>query len=70
MKPKIEKSGQNRCRERTPATRTRLQEVAPDVFSQESADAATLEDIRERAVLAEGSLCQHFDDKGGEILDD
>jgi hypothetical protein len=70
MTPKIEKSGKNRCGERTPATRTRLKEVAPDVFSQDSADTATLEEIRDKAVLAKGSLCQHLDDKGGEILDD
>jgi hypothetical protein len=56
MKTKIEKSGKNRCRERTPATRIRLKEVAPDVFSQESADAATLEGIRDKTILAKSSL--------------
>jgi hypothetical protein len=38
------------------------------LLSQENADAATLEEIPGRPLLAKGSLYQHLDDKSGGIL--
>jgi len=63
MKVKIKKSGKNRTRERAVRTRRRLKEAALDVFCEKSVDAATIEEITQKADLGKGTLYQHFDDK-------
>jgi hypothetical protein len=70
MKSRIGKSRKNSSRDRAPATRTGIREVAPAVFSQDGVDTVTREEIRGKTILAKGSLHQHFDDKGDEILGD
>ena len=44
-------------------TRRRLKEAALDVFSEKSIDAATVEEITDKADLGKGTLYQHFEDK-------
>jgi AcrR family transcriptional regulator len=63
MKVKIKKSGKNRTQERAVRTRRRLKEAALDVFCEKSVDAATIEEITQKADLGKGTLYQHFDDK-------
>ena len=40
-----------------------MKEAALDIFSEKSIDAATVEDITEKADLGKGTLYQHFADK-------
>ncbi|MHC4425175.1 MAG: TetR/AcrR family transcriptional regulator [Planctomycetota bacterium] len=63
MKTKSKKSGKNRLQKRASRTRKRLKDAALDVFSEKSVDAATIEEITEKADLGKGTLYQHFDDK-------
>jgi AcrR family transcriptional regulator len=63
MKVKVKKSGKNRTQKRAVRTRRRLKEAALDVFSEKSVDAATVEEITEKADLGKGTLYQHFEDK-------
>ena len=63
MKVKIKKSGKNRTQERAVRTRRRLKEAALDVFCEKSVDAATIEEITQKADLGKGTLYQHFGDK-------
>jgi len=43
--------------------RRKLKRAALDIFSEKSIDAATVEEITERADVGKGTLYQHFDDK-------
>ena len=52
-----------RTQKRVRRTRRRLKEAALDVFSEKSIDAATVEEIAEKADLGKGTLYQHFSDK-------
>jgi len=63
MKTKSKKSGKNRLQKRAKRTRKKLKEAALDVFSEKSVDAATVEEITEKADLGKGTLYQHFEDK-------
>jgi len=44
-------------------TRRKLKKAALDVFSEKSVDAATVEEITEKANVGKGTLYQHFEDK-------
>ena len=63
MKTKPKKTKKNRSQKRASRTRKRLKEAALDVFSEKSVDAATVEEITEKADVGKGTLYQHFDDK-------
>jgi len=63
MVTKSKKLGKNRLQERATRTRRRLKEAALDVFSEKSIDAATVEEITDKADLGKGTLYQHFEDK-------
>jgi len=57
----------NRTQERSRQTRQRLQRAALDVFAEKGVEAATVEDITQKADLGKGTLYCHFADKD-EIL--
>jgi len=63
MKVKSKKSGKTRLQKRAKRTRKKLKKAALDIFSEKSVDAATVEDITEKADLGKGTLYQHFEDK-------
>ena len=63
MNTQPEKTGRNRRQKRVVRTRRRLKEAALDVFSEKSVDAATVEEITEKADVGKGTLYQHFEDK-------
>lgn len=63
MKIKSKKARKNRFQKRTTKTRKRLKEAALDVFSEKSVDAATVEEITQKADLGKGTLYRHFEDK-------
>jgi AcrR family transcriptional regulator len=63
MKVKVGKSGKNRTQRRAVRTRRRLKQAALDVFSEKSVDAATVEEITQKADLGKGTLYQHFEHK-------
>ena len=63
METKSKKSGENRHQKRATCTRRRLKEAALDVFSEKSIDAATVEEITDKADVGKGTLYQHFEDK-------
>ena len=63
MKTKPGKTTKNRSQKRASRTRKRLKEAALDVFSEKSVDAATVEEITEKADVGKGTLYQHFEDK-------
>ncbi|NIP27880.1 MAG: TetR family transcriptional regulator [Phycisphaerae bacterium] len=44
-------------------TRKKLKRAALDVFTEKSVDAATVEEITEKADVGKGTLYQHFEDK-------
>ena len=68
MSAKSKKAGKNRTQQRTAVTRKKLKEAALDVFSEKSVDAATVEDITEKANLGKGTLYRHFADKEEVVL--
>jgi len=53
----------NRQQKRAQKTRQKIKEAALDVFAEKSIDAATVEDITEKADLGKGTLYHHFGDK-------
>jgi len=57
------KTKKARILKRAKRTRKKLKKAALDVFSEKSIDAATVEEITERADVGKGTLYQHFDDK-------
>lgn len=63
MATKTKKSVQNRSQKRAKRTRKKLKKAALDVFSEKSIDAATVEEITEKADVGKGTLYQHFEDK-------
>jgi AcrR family transcriptional regulator len=63
MNAKLRKTKKNRAKKRASRTRKRLKEAALDVFSEKSVDAATVEEITEKADVGKGTLYQHFEDK-------
>ncbi len=63
MKTKCMKNGKTRTQKRARMTRRRLKKAALDVFSEKSVDAATIEEITEKADVGKGTLYQHFADK-------
>lgn len=63
MKTETKNYGKNRLQKRAQRTQNRLKKAALDVFSEKSVDAATVEEITERADLGKGTLYQHFTDK-------
>lgn len=63
MIAKLRKTTKNRAQKRASRTRKKLKEAALDVFSEKSVDAATVEEITEKADLGKGTLYQHFEDK-------
>jgi AcrR family transcriptional regulator len=63
MTVKSAKTVKNRMQKRAKRTRKKLKEAALDVFSEKSVDAATVEEITEKADLGKGTLYQHFEDK-------
>jgi AcrR family transcriptional regulator len=63
MKAGTKKVEKTRSQKKVKRTRKRLKKAALDVFSEKSVDAATIEDITEKADLGKGTLYQHFEDK-------
>ena len=57
------KTKDTRTKKRVKKTRSKLKQAALDVFSEKSFDAATVEEITEKADVGKGTLYQHFDDK-------
>jgi AcrR family transcriptional regulator len=53
----------SRTQKRTRKTRKKLKKAALDVFTEKSVDAATVEEITEKADVGKGTLYQHFEDK-------
>jgi AcrR family transcriptional regulator len=63
METKTVKTVKSRTQQRAKKTRRRLKKAALDVFSEKSVDAATVEEITEKADLGKGTLYQHFTHK-------
>ena len=63
MSAKAAKTQQSRTQKRAKRTRKKLKKAALNVFSEKSVDAATVEEITEKADLGKGTLYQHFNDK-------
>ena len=63
MATKTKKAVKNRSQKRAKRTRKKLKKAALDVFSEKSVDAATVEEITEKADVGKGTLYQHFEDK-------
>jgi len=63
MTTKSRKSVKTRAQKRAKRTRRKLKKAALDVFSEKSVDAATVEEITEKADVGKGTLYQHFEDK-------
>jgi AcrR family transcriptional regulator len=63
MKLKSVKKEKTRTQKRAKRTRKKLKKAALDVFSEKSVDAATVEEITEKADVGKGTLYQHFADK-------
>lgn len=63
MATKTKKSVKNRSQKRAKRTRKKLKKAALDVFSEKSVDAATVEEITEKADVGKGTLYKHFEDK-------
>jgi len=63
MKSSTKKPEKNRAQKRVKRTRKKIKDAALDMFSEQSIDATTVEDITEKADVAKGTLYQHFDDK-------
>jgi len=63
MKNEAKKTKKSRAQKRAKRTRKKLKEAALDIFSEQSIDATTVEDITEKADVGKGTLYQHFNDK-------
>ncbi len=57
-----------RMKRRSRRTRKKLKKAALDVFAEKSVDAATVEEITEKADVGKGTLYQHFADKEEIVL--
>jgi len=60
---KAKKTEKNRSQKRARRTRKKLKKAALNIFSEKSIDAATVEEITEKADVGKGTLYQHFEDK-------
>jgi AcrR family transcriptional regulator len=58
----------SRMQQRARRTRRKLKKAALDVFAEKSVDAATVEEITEKADVGKGTLYQHFADKEEIVL--
>jgi len=63
MKNRDKKTNKTRGQKRAAKTRKKLKEAALDVFSEKGIEAATVEDITEKADLGKGTLYRYFTDK-------
>lgn len=63
MITETKKSRKNRSQKRAKRTRKKLKKAALGIFSEKSIDAATVEEITEKADVGKGTLYQHFEDK-------
>jgi len=63
MIAKISKTGKPRAQKRIKRTRRKLKKAALNVFSEKSIDAATVQEITEKANVGKGTLYQYFEDK-------
>jgi AcrR family transcriptional regulator len=63
MKTKCMKTVKTRTQKKAGRTKRKLKRAALDVFTNKGVDAATVEEITEKADLGKGTLYQHFDDK-------
>lgn len=63
MGAKVLRTKKARTQKRAKRTRRRLKKAALDVFSEKSIDAATVEEITQKADVGKGTLYQHFEDK-------
>jgi AcrR family transcriptional regulator len=63
MVEKKPKTVRTRTQRRAKRTRKKLKQAALDVFAEKSVDAATVEEITEKADVGKGTLYQHFEDK-------
>jgi AcrR family transcriptional regulator len=63
MGAKALRTKKTRTQKRAKRTRRRLKKAALDVFSEKSIDAATVEEITQKADVGKGTLYQHFEDK-------
>jgi AcrR family transcriptional regulator len=63
MEIKTEKPRKSRSQKRAKMTRKKLKRAVLGVFSEKSIDAATVEEITEKADVGKGTLYQHFEDK-------
>ncbi|MBN2457074.1 MAG: TetR/AcrR family transcriptional regulator [Sedimentisphaerales bacterium] len=63
MKNKPKKTSKTRSQKRVAKTRRKLKKAALGVFSEKGVEAATVEDITDKADLGKGTLYRHFADK-------
>ncbi len=63
MLTNVKRYRESRSQKRAKRTRRKLKKAALDVFSGKSIDAATVEEITEKADVGKGTLYQHFEDK-------
>jgi len=63
MKKKLKPKTNSRGQKRVAKTRRKLKEAALGVFSEKGFEAATVEDITDKADLGKGTLYRHFADK-------
>jgi AcrR family transcriptional regulator len=68
MGKKSSKTEGTRMQKRARRTRKKLKKAALDVFAEKSVDAATVEEITEKADVGKGTLYQHFADKEEVVL--
>jgi AcrR family transcriptional regulator len=68
MGKKSSKTEGTRMQKRARRTRKKLKKAALDVFTEKSVDAATVEEITEKADVGKGTLYQHFSDKEEVVL--
>jgi AcrR family transcriptional regulator len=68
MGKKSLKTEGTRMQKRARRTRKKLKKAALDVFTEKSVDAATIEEITEKADVGKGTLYQHFADKEEVVL--
>jgi AcrR family transcriptional regulator len=68
MSVKVAKGKKTRAQKRAKRTRVKLKKAALGVFSEKTFDAATVEEITEKADVGKGTLYQHFTDKEEMVL--
>jgi len=68
MSVKMAQSRKDRAQKRAKKTRKKLKKAALDIFSEKSIDAATVEEITEKADVGKGTLYEHFADKEGIVV--